>query len=67
MADYERTEDPGICEGCGSTARLWICECGARLCSGHCACMGLCSTCGGELPRGGSTSDSEDDTLSEDY
>lgn len=48
MADYERMEDPSVCEGCGLTARLWICDCGARLCCGH--CMGLCSTCGGELP-----------------
>ena len=65
MADYERTQDPGICEGCGSTARLWICECGARLCSGH--CMGLCSACGGELSWGSSDSHSDSDTLSEDY
>jgi hypothetical protein len=63
MADYERTEQPAICEGCGKTSRLWICECGARLCSGH--CIGLCSNCGGELPW--ESTDSDSYTLSEEY
>jgi len=62
MEDYERTELQAICEGCGKTSRLWVCECGLRLCSGH--CMGMCSNCGGEPWE---STDSETDTLSEEY
>jgi hypothetical protein len=66
MENYHRMEDLARCEGCGKQARLWICDCGAGLCSSH--CMGHCSFCGGEDSWDYTDSDSEDsDTLSEDY
>ena len=69
MDEYSRMEGSTNCEGCGKEARLWICDCGAKLCSSH--CMGHCSNCGGEMSWGQtdcSHSGSEySDTLSEDY
>ena len=56
MMDYQRMKEPGICEGCGSSAKLWIMP-----------GVTVCSTCGGELIRGGLDFTSDEDTLSEDY